>query len=116
MVMVMVMMIMTRAVLIAFHLKRVVCGRWVEPRSQAPNIPMLSTAATPALPSTGGTTKFSFDYGGNLGGGGEVYIPRQIALHRVFRERLGSLDNLSLLEMFGSNSPESTNSALLAFR
>ena len=62
----------TTAVLIAFHLKRVVCGRWVEPRSQAPNIPMLSTAATLALPSTGGTTKFSFDYGGNLGGGGEV--------------------------------------------
>ena len=71
-VMVMVMMIMTTAVLIAFHFKRVVCGRWVEPRSQAPNIPMLSTAATLALPSTGGTTKFSFDYGGNLGGGGEV--------------------------------------------
>jgi len=33
-----------------------------------------------------------------------------------YRERLGSLDNLSLLEMFGSNSPESTNSVLLAFR
>jgi len=33
-----------------------------------------------------------------------------------YRERLGTLDNLSLLEMFGSNNPESTNSALLAFR
>ena len=29
---------------------------------------------------------------------------------------MGSLDNLSLLEMFGSAAPESTNSALLAFR
>jgi len=33
-----------------------------------------------------------------------------------FRQRMGSLDNLSLLEMFGSAAPESTNSALLAFR
>ena len=32
------------------------------------------------------------------------------------RQRMGSLDNLSLLEMFGSAAPESTNSALLAFR
>ena len=34
----------------------------------------------------------------------------------LFRQRMGSLDNLSLLEMFGSASPETTNSALLAFR
>ena len=61
---------------------------------------------------------------GGVGGGfsGEVRgIFKEKYLYNILifilaRERLGSLDNLSLLEMFGSNNPESTNSALLAFR
>ena len=97
------------------------CALWVELPSQARNIRTLSSVVIPALLNTGGRKSYCDTIGGDDsggGGGGDNAVLHQgtITLILTIRERFGSLDNLSLLEMFGSASPESTNSALLAFR